>query len=148
MYIEFSITSDVTTGFKYMTTQMKTDRYVQNIYPFSKFRGVIPENWPLFFISRIHASHYRNTLFVKRVRAWYPLWSGVGEPGLPVNHTTSLECVIFSGRCSKYISRNIIHGGLRSESSQHGCCQCHITNANQPSYGGCNICGSRMESAS
>ena len=26
--------------------------------------------------------------------------------------------------------------------------QCHITNANQPSYGGCNICGSRMKSAS
>ena len=66
MYIEFSITSDVTTGFKYMTTQMKTDRYVQNIYPFSKFRGVIPENWPLFFISRIHASHYRNTLFCEK----------------------------------------------------------------------------------
>ena len=26
--------------------------------------------------------------------------------------------------------------------------QCHITNASQPSYGGCNICGSRMKSAS
>ena len=29
-----------------------------------------------------------------------------------------------------------------------GYVQCHITNANQPSYGGCNICGSWMKSAS
>ena len=37
------------------------------IYPFSKFRGLMPAKWPLFLVSRIRASHWKNTPFFAKM---------------------------------------------------------------------------------
>ena len=37
------------------------------IYPFSKFRGLMPAKWPFFLVSRIRASHWKNTPFFAKM---------------------------------------------------------------------------------
>ena len=60
---------------------MKTGRYMQNCYPFSKFDGLVAERRSLFLSSRIRAfHHWKNTPFSRKwVRALIDALIGRGR---------------------------------------------------------------------
>ena len=93
MYSVFFITSNLERIFEYssqvwcMKTLMKTGRYMQKFYPFSKFCGFMSEKWVLFLISPLPLENYPffskmgTSMDVRFGREWGLRWGGLGDGG-------------------------------------------------------------------
>ena len=66
--------------------------YECKFYPFAKFRGLMPEKWPLFLdFANWRLPLKKNTPFSRKwVRAWYMLWSGGAWGGVVFHDDISM----------------------------------------------------------
>ena len=115
-----------------MKTRMKTGRYMQNVYPFSKFRRFMPAKFtPISWFREFAPTFEKLPLSSRKwVRAWYTFWSGMcvwgGGGGGQIENVLSEAILTEFNKClcitedKHYIWSLIARGLLSKQILGHG----------------------------